>query len=826
MNIKYITDKIPDFLLAQLITFSLVYALSSSLGLTYPLINTLLLSMLCVFIIFILFLNKKTSIAAFFIIGAAALASIIYAMFFVGNTKTVSFLRDYFYWLDEYIQYPDGSEPLFQFITVLALCLLLAVFSEIFIVKRFKFLIILAFGMILFSVQWSYDIISSMIPFYLFLAGSLITYLKYIYQTKLAAGPNEYVRPAGLALWSVPVCILILLLAFSIEASDKPIQWDWLDKKVFSVYNYFKNNLDYETFDYFSLSASSGFGNRNNFLGGKVKLDKTNVLYVTTNNRVYLKGASKDIYTGNSWINSVEELEPTGTDYSSMYKDYEEMVNGLKLLTENDAYIDEYFEVNPVTVSYLNIRTKSVFLPQKSNKFDPSGEAVSGFLSNTGDFSSSKRLSKGFSYSVNMYSPKIGSEEFAEVMRKSKKGLYSEYILFLELVNNFNSASSLKIDRINVVRDEPNVDDTNSFILDSELRVKVIDQEKLDYLQKLTKLKGNSEKIYDTYLQLPENLPQRVKDLSASLVASSDNNYDKAKAIEHYLASNFSYNLDVRSTPRNRDFIDYFLFDQKEGYCSYFASAMAILARCAGIPARYVEGYMLPPEPVKDKRNTFVVTNMQAHAWVEIYFEGYGWLPFEPTSPFRSNFYANDMPEALLSAEYNPYFDDYMEMMERYTNYYSGMSDNNEFTVQKKPSSLPIILISFTVVVLLFSLVILFNITKSRFRLYKLSSLPAKDCILQFYDYYEQILRLLDLGIQPSETPFQYCARIDSQMLFSPVKFKVITDIFVRARYSIEEASEKEKQLTTDFRPGFLNEIKSSMGRPKYFVYKYLLNKL
>lgn len=826
MNIKNITDKIPDLLLGQLLTFSLVYALTSSLCLTYPVIRTLLLSLLCVFLLFILFFNKKTTIVSYIITGTAALASVAYVFFNVGIEKTGTFLRDYFYWLEEYIQYPDGSVPLYQFITVLVLCLLLAVFSEIFIIKRFKFLIVLAFGMIMFSIQWSYDIISLMTPFYLFLAGALIAYLKYIYQSKSAAAPNEYARPAVLAAWSVPVCIMVLLLASSIQASEKPIEWEWLDKKVVSVYNYFKKNLDYETFDYFSLSASSGFGDRNNLLGGRVKLDKTNVLYVTTNNRIYLKGASKDIYTGNRWINSVEELQPTGSDYSAMYYDYEEMINGMEILSESDQFIDDYFKVNPVTVSYMNIRTKSLFLPQKADKFKPSGDALSGFLSNTGEFSSSKRLSKGFSYSVNMYSPKIGTEEFAEVMRKSKRGLYSEYLLRSEFPDYFDTVSSREIDRINMVRDEPNVDDTDTFTSDRTTLIKVINQEKLEVYQKLTRLKENSEKIYDTYLQIPENLPQRVKDLSASLVASSENNYDKAKAIEQYLASNFPYNLDVRSTPRNRDFIDYFLFDQKEGYCSYFASAMAVLARCADLPSRYVEGYMLPPEPVKDKNNTFVVTNMQAHAWVEIYFEGYGWLPFEPTSPFRSNFYANDIPEAILATEYNSSYEDYMEMMERYSNQYREQSDYDEITVQRGPSTMLIILLSFAAVVVLFGLVLLFNITKSRFRLYKLSSLPAKDCILRFYDYYERVLSLQGLGLRPSETPSQYCARIDSQMFFSPVKFKVITDIFVRSRYSLEEASEKEKQLISDFQPGFLSEIKTSMGKFKYFVYKYLLNKL
>ena len=57
---------------------------------------------------------------------------------------------------------------------------------------------------------------------------------------------------------------------------------------------------------------------------------------------------------------------------------------------------------------------------------------------------------------------------------------------------------------------------------------------------------------------------------------------------------------------------------------------MTVLLRSIGIPARYVEGYMLPPEPIKD--NTYEVTNENAHAWVEVYFEGLGWIPFEPTS--------------------------------------------------------------------------------------------------------------------------------------------------------------------------------------------------
>ncbi len=826
MNLKSLTNKISELILAHLLTFSLVYALTSSLGLPYPVFRIFLLCMLFIIALFVMFINKKTSIAAFILTGTSLFALIIYVFFVASIEKAGIFLDDYFYWLGQYIQYSDVPDPRYQIITVLALCILLSIFCYLFVVRRFNFFVIVPFGMLLFSIQWSYNIISTIVPFYMFLAGTLIAYIRHIYQSKSATGPNEYAKPLTLAAWSLPVCILIILLAFSIQASDKPIEWKWLDQKVISAYNYFKKNFDYETFDYFSLSASSGFGDRSNLLGGRVKLDKTNVLSVTTRSRVYLKGVSKDYYTGNRWINSVDELTPIGSDYTFMYNDYDEMVNCMELLSESDQFIEDYFEVNPVKVSYLNIKTKSLFLPQKANKFVPSEGNFSGFINNTGDYSSSQRHTKGFSYTVNMYSPKIGTDEFAEVMRKSKKNLYSEYLLRQEFSDYYEAASIVDSDQINILNVEPNDDETDTYTSDKTILVKVVDREKLEVIQKLTKLKEKSSQIYDTYLQLPEDLPQRVHDLSASLVASSENNYDKAKAIEQYLASNFPYNLDVRSTPRNRDFVDYFLFDQKEGYCSYYASAMTILARCAGLPARYVEGYMLPPDPVKDKNDTFVVTNMQAHAWVEIYFEGYGWLPFEPTSPFRSDFYTNDISEAILSSSYNPSYTDYMEMMERYANQYKSSSNPDYIEVKKEASTTFIILISFSGVLILFGLILLLNIMISRFKLYKLISLPAKDCILKFYEYYEKVLSLQSLGLQPSETPFQYSARIDSQMFFSPVKFKVITDIFVKCRYSLEEPTDKEKQLICDFRPGFLSEMKTSMGKLKYFIYKYLINKM
>ncbi|MFL7867208.1 MAG: transglutaminaseTgpA domain-containing protein [Anaerolineales bacterium] len=131
------------------------------------------------------------------------------------------------------------------------------------------------------------------------------------------------------------------------------------------------------------------------------------------------------------------------------------------------------------------------------------------------------------------------------------------------------------------------------------------------------------------YLALPTNLPDRVKALAIELTASEPTPYDRAKAIESYLRT-FPYSLDVARPPLDRDVVDYFLFDLKKGYCDYYASAMVVLARAAGVPARLAIGYANGTYNLNSKR--FVVTEADAHSWVEVYFPKIGWVPFEPTA--------------------------------------------------------------------------------------------------------------------------------------------------------------------------------------------------
>ncbi|HEV2488418.1 MAG TPA: DUF3488 and transglutaminase-like domain-containing protein [Candidatus Acidoferrales bacterium] len=137
------------------------------------------------------------------------------------------------------------------------------------------------------------------------------------------------------------------------------------------------------------------------------------------------------------------------------------------------------------------------------------------------------------------------------------------------------------------------------------------------------------EEIRDTYLQLPAVDP-RIYNLARQITARAATPYDKAAEIERYLRTQFRYTLDLTDMPQ-KDPLAYFLFVKRAGHCEYFASAMTVMLRALGIPARYVTGFL--PGEYNDLGKDFIIRASDAHSWVEVYFPGYGWNTFDPTPP-------------------------------------------------------------------------------------------------------------------------------------------------------------------------------------------------
>lgn len=137
--------------------------------------------------------------------------------------------------------------------------------------------------------------------------------------------------------------------------------------------------------------------------------------------------------------------------------------------------------------------------------------------------------------------------------------------------------------------------------------------------------------IRDHYRQLPQGFSPEIQDLATNLTSQQDTPYDKAKALQDYLRGpDFTYDLENVQPGHSEDALEDFLLTNKRGYCEQFAGSFAAMARSVGLPSRVVIGFT---EGIRDPedRTLWVVTGMQAHAWVEVYLEGFGWVTFDPT---------------------------------------------------------------------------------------------------------------------------------------------------------------------------------------------------
>ncbi|GGL43151.1 DUF4129 domain-containing transglutaminase family protein [Sporolactobacillus putidus] len=182
---------------------------------------------------------------------------------------------------------------------------------------------------------------------------------------------------------------------------------------------------------------------------------------------------------------------------------------------------------------------------------------------------------------------------------------------------------------------------------------KKVKTERISYLQptfQIDRLRqvqngGDPVSVREADLQLPDSLPGRVRSLARRITGSENNRYDKAMAVVNYLKSpTFSYSTDRVPRPTgNQDYVDQFLFNSKIGYCDNFSTAMVVLLRSVGVPARWVKGFNSgtyvgqTTETAGGKKVTrfdYEITNANAHSWVEVYFPGSGWVAFEPTPSF------------------------------------------------------------------------------------------------------------------------------------------------------------------------------------------------
>ncbi|MCB0177344.1 MAG: transglutaminase domain-containing protein [Anaerolineae bacterium] len=272
------------------------------------------------------------------------------------------------------------------------------------------------------------------------------------------------------------------------------------------------------------------------------------------------------------------------------------------------------------------------------------------------------------------------------------------------------------------------------------------------------------------YISLPDQVPERVLTLARDLTVNARTPYDRAKAIETYLRQ-FPYTLDLPEPPRRRDMVDYFLFDLQRGYCDYYASAMVVLARGAGLPARLAVGYAAGHYDAANDQ--YIITEADAHSWPEIYFPDYGWIAFEPTAaqPATDTPQAADVPVAAVNAperEPTPFIASGGAFLRWGLLIGSGLA--------------LIVIMGFL------------WLAVDRWRLGRLAPTPA---IAVLFDRLQNQSQGLAVAAQPGDTPFEFAATLAQTLIglapstrWSPAlinaadEVKWLTQLYVRTIYS------------------------------------------
>jgi transglutaminase-like putative cysteine protease len=315
--------------------------------------------------------------------------------------------------------------------------------------------------------------------------------------------------------------------------------------------------------------------------------------------------------------------------------------------------------------------------------------------------------------------------------------------------------------------------------------------------------------VVDTYTQLPK-LDPRIAALAKSITRSKTTMYVKVVALESYLRSNYSYNVNIHR-PSDEEGVAWFLFDNpdRDGFCNYFSSAMTVMARSLGIPARVAVGYTHGTYDAKHKEN--VIRGTDAHSWTQVYFAGYGWINFEPSASFAP--FARPLPSEFPSVNANGSsganggITPPVNPSHRLTR--GDSSDNSSTDTGTGMATRPSLgtALGGFILLILFAL-LLFSLWWRR--LFRNYGLPA-----QLYGRVCTLAEWAGIKLQPAQTPYEYMQEV---ALLAPKESETLErlgDIYVRDRWA-DPASKEHPRRNGEIAelPGLWKQL-----QPPLFLY-------
>ena len=396
-------------------------------------------------------------------------------------------------------------------------------------------------------------------------------------------------------VWVMPFCILHLIFALGTPTSEKPYDWKLVKdayRNISQAVTTWLEDIGRGSREDFG-QAVSGFSEEGKLMSSLIDGNQE-ILRVQGNRglktNVYLMGKVYDTFLGNGWTYQHNDL------YHERFIDTMESLYYLE--GYDSEFQEDYFAGTKLTVEYLHFNTSFLFAPLKTYKILDAEYSFDG-----PNLRFDEQVGYSTKYSTYYYQLNINHPSFYAFVHSTKE----------EGEERWNQV-------------------TRDYTPKGEKRVTY------------EELLQRREDIKEYYL--PETkVSAEVRAYLDEILTEADTDVEKLIAIEEALQG-IEYTMTPGALPESvqdeEGFLDYFLLENKKGYCSYFATAFVLLARAEGIPARYVEGFSIPI----DSDKTVTVYSHMAHAWPEVYLEGVGWIPFEPTPGYAEIRYTPWEPQS------------------------------------------------------------------------------------------------------------------------------------------------------------------------------------
>ncbi len=759
----------------------------------------------------------SSSILILFNFDSTRLFIIIFLGFCIGITVLL-FIADYKMFIssiNKLINYISVQESTFNrgFTSAIGIILVSLTSIIIFLLNKFFptrliFSVLLFAGGILLTI-FEYEIPKfAVFAVFLYIFGIIIEAANIINNRKIS--PKEIRKYSSNLL---PICLACALVVIILPASSKPINWSKAGNFFTTIAEKFhgpfsKDNSEVEEISEFNPSKT-GYSDEDKKLGGSLIDDDTLMLTVTPKagqtqlSNIYLRGSISKEYTGSMW------KKPTNSpDYGAKEYTLEnlELFNSL-IEANNNSY--KNLQINSIGINYNSISTKTVFYPANTLDFDLI--YLNQEMYQTADFKTqnirfSNNMTQIVQYSL-LYLFNIQEEDyFKQILINSEKYKYS---------NSQNKIHDSALSFCNfLLSNNINYVDKTDYSSSDYISATDIDIE-YDY-DINSVMKQRSKYIHDNYTILPDTIPDRVKNLAKDITRDCKTDYEKLEAIKNYLKKNYEYTKKPPNTKKGQDFVDFFLFDGKKGYCTYFATAMAVLGRCVDIPMRYVEGVLVDSGSFDGYQ--YLVKNTNAHAWTEAYFEGIGWITYDATpsngqsSSSNQSYYNNNNSRGDSTSQ-----EDLGGVI--------ANSDNDTQTPEQRGQQRIINIIIIFVSAVLFvaialgSFIFYIQFIKIKFKR-KYEKLDNREKLILTFSQIIYYLKKLGYARKPDETILIFSDIIGSRFSFKNITFNKVVKLFSLARYAEREMTDGDLSVVNDYKLGLEQYIESRNNKLKSFFIK------